>query len=466
MFTNILRELKMKQALRLIILFVFFLTCLPSISFTAFTPFPPDWINDHQNGSLKQAGFYHGVSFADFKGDTPGYDEMRLAKDRALDELCCQLSVSVKSQFKESLSQQGDFDEQHVASSLFVSTRKTLSGIKEKAKWTDSKKQRYWVLVVIDRKNADRQVKQQKFINEVVDRLENRQDEILKGTKEIANILNRNMKAFDDRMVQLQNLLKEIEKKTDASGESTKKEYADIRSQIEQLERTKKQHLSRIESTQQQQSQKIDELIKQNNEFKILLNRIAGSIKNDYFLALTDDDVKQGDNIQDFKVKIKSEKGQGADYYNGEKIKFKISATRDCFIKVIYLSTSGKGRKTQTINTLLFPNVHDENNRLMAREKKIIGALGELEVQPPFGKDVITVIASEKQFTDIKETLQKAEGGYYSESVSSTRGAVNLRTRGVGVVQPANLPVGTQYQGTTATTQIATDTCFIVSHLK
>jgi len=457
----------MKHIFRLIFISVFFLISLSGTSFAAFTSsYPPEWINDHQNGSLKQAGFYHGVSFADFKGSAPGYDDIRLAKDRALDELCCQLSVSVKSQFKESLSQQGDFDEQHVASSLFVSTRKTLSGIKEKAKWTDSKKQRYWVLVVIDRKNADRQVKQQKFINEVVDRLENRQDEILKGTKEIANILNRNMKAFDDRMAQLQNLLKAIEKKTDASGESTRKEYAGIRNQIEKLEKTRKQHLSKIESTQQQQSQKIDELISQNKEFKNLLSRIAGNIKNDYFLALTDDDLKHSSGSRSFKVRIESEKGQGADYYNGEKIKFKIKATRDCYIKVIYLSCAGKGRKTQTINTLLFPNVHDQNNRLKAGQVKIIGKLGELEVQPPFGKDVITVIASERQFTDIKETLQKAQGGYYSETVSNTRGAVNLRTRGVGVVQPANLPVGTQYQEANFIDKIATDTCFIVSHLK
>ena len=444
-----------------LIIFCYFLIALP-----VFAAYPPGWINDHQNGSLKLSGVYHGISFADFTGGTPGYDDIRLAKDRALDELCCQLSVSVKSQFKESLSQQGDFDEQHVASSLFVSTRKTLSGIKEKAKWTDSKKHRYWVLVVIDRKNADRQVKQQKFINEVVDRLENRQDEILKGTKEIANILNRNMKAFDDRMVQLQTLLKEIEKKTDASGESTRKEYADIRSQIEQLERTRRQHLSKIESAQQQQSQKIDELISQNKEFKNLLNQIAGRIKNDYFLALADDDVKHSDKSRGFKVRIVSKKGQGADYYNGEKIKFKIKATKDCYIKVIYLSTAGKNRKAQTINTLLFPNVHDKNNRLKAGEIKIIGKLGELEVQPPFGKDVITVIASEKQFTDIKETLRKAQGNYYSETVSNTRGAVNLRTRGVGVVKPANLPVGTQYQGAIFTDKIATDTCFIVSYPK
>ena len=440
------------------IMFCFFLIALP-----VFAAYPPAWINSYQDGSLKPRGVYHGVSFAGFEGDTPGYDILRLAKDRALDELCYQLSVSVKSQFKESLSQQGDFDEQHVASSLFVSTRKILSGIEEKAKWTDNKKKRHWVLLVIDKTKADRQVKQQRFINEVVDRLENRQDEILKGTKEIANILNRNMKAFDDRMVQLQNLLKEIGKKTGAAGDSTRKEYADIRNQIKQLETARKQHLSKIESTQHQQSQKIDELISQNKEFKNLLNRIAGSIKNDYFLALTDDDVKHSGKNRGFKVKIESEKGQGADYYNGEKIQFKVRATRDCYIKVIYLSTAGKGRKTQTINTLLFPNVHDQNNRLEAGDTKIIGKLGELEVQPPFGKDVITVVASERQFTDIKETLQKAEGGYYSKTVSNTRGAVAFR--GVGVVQPAKRPIGTQHQGTT-TTQIASDTCFIVSHFK
>ena len=124
----------MRYLFRLIIICVFFLISLSGTSLAAFTSYPPAWINDHQNLSLKQTGLYHGVSFAEFKGGTPGYDDMRKAKDRALDELCYQLSVSVKSEFKESLSQQGDFDEQHVASSLFVSTRKTLSGIKEKAK--------------------------------------------------------------------------------------------------------------------------------------------------------------------------------------------------------------------------------------------------------------------------------------------------------------------------------------------
>jgi hypothetical protein len=451
----------MRYISRLIIGCVFFLISLTGTSFAA--SYPPAWINDHQNGSLKQAGFYHGVSFKDFKGDTPGYDDMRLAKDRALDELCYQLSVSVKSTFKENLSQQGSFDEQQVASSLFVSTRKTLSGIKQKGKWVDFNNHRYWVLVVIDKQNADRQVKQQRFINEVVDRLENRQDEILKGTKEIANILNRNMKAFDHRMTQLQNLLVEIEKKTEASGENTRQEYADVQSQIEQLEKTRKQHLSKIQSTQQQQNQKIDELISQNKEFKKILNQIAGSIKADYFLALTNEDVKHSGTSTSFKVSIKSDKGQGADYFSGEKIRFYVESNRDCYIKVIYLSNAGKGSKIQTVNTLLFPNAHDQNNRLMAGEKKIIGKLGELEIQAPFGKDVITVIASELQFTDIKETLRKAKGGYFSKTVSSTRGAVAFR--GIGVVHPASMPTENQSQGTT-TTQTATDTCFIISHSK
>ena len=63
----------MRHIFRLIFI-VFFLISLPVISFATFTSYPPAWINDHQNGSLKQAGFYHGVSFADYKGSTPRYD--------------------------------------------------------------------------------------------------------------------------------------------------------------------------------------------------------------------------------------------------------------------------------------------------------------------------------------------------------------------------------------------------------
>ena len=44
----------------------------------------PPWLRDHLNGRLNLTGVYYGISFADYKGKSPDYDTMRLAKDRAL----------------------------------------------------------------------------------------------------------------------------------------------------------------------------------------------------------------------------------------------------------------------------------------------------------------------------------------------------------------------------------------------
>ncbi len=174
-------------------------------------------LQHHIDGSLKLRGLYHGISFAEYDGSSPDYDAMRLAKDRALDELCYHLSVSIQSSFKDSIVKQGDFEEQAITSSLFVSTRKVLSGIQERDKWTNPKKQRHWVILVIDKDSADDQMKQQQFINEVVDRLEHKQDEILKGIKQIATMLNQNMKVYQDRMQHLSQLMENLDTKMGAA---------------------------------------------------------------------------------------------------------------------------------------------------------------------------------------------------------------------------------------------------------
>ena len=149
----------------------------------------PQWLQAYQDGTLKLTNVYYGVGSSNFYGDSPDDDSRRRSKDRALDELCYQLSVSIKSEFKENMVQKGKYSDQEVASSLFVSTRKVFSGIREKHKWTDNQNNVYWVMVAIDRAEADRQVKQQDFVKEVVDRLENNQEEIATGLKKIANIL-------------------------------------------------------------------------------------------------------------------------------------------------------------------------------------------------------------------------------------------------------------------------------------
>ncbi|MBN1850857.1 MAG: DUF4384 domain-containing protein [Deltaproteobacteria bacterium] len=412
-------------------------------------------------------GAYHGVSFAPFDGETLDYDAMRLAKDRALDELCYQLSVSIRSKVEDRMIKKGDYEEQQIVSSLFVSTRKVLSGIEERDKWSDPSDHQYWVLLVINKQDADRQLEQQAFINEVADRLEYKQEEILEGIKQISSVLANNMQVYADRMDRLENLMKIIDSKVGSTGDQTKEEYALIRQEIIRADEGRKEYEQRIAASQEKQGEQIRELIRQNRNLQDMLARIGDRIQNDYFLALANDDLEYQDLNPDFKVTIDPDKGQGADYAEGEKVRFRICASRGCYIKVIYLSSvaekAGTEKKT---NTLLFPNEHDRDNWIGPGELKVVGDRGELEVQPPFGKDIITVIASVNQFSDLKDLLARARGGFYSEDTVNARGALSLRTRGVAVVQPETgwaIPVGGTHVQTVPT---ATDTCFIISRPK
>ena len=178
-----------KRIVSFLIIF-FIITTVFLISGETFAAFQPEWVQTHISSTLKMPKMYYGASFSDYKGEIPGYDTLRLAKDRALDELCYQLSVSIQSKFEDSIDKKGEYEEQHIASSLFISTRKVLSGVQEKDKWTDIRKHRHWVLLAIDKEKADHQVEQQKFINEVVDRLEHKQDEVLAGVKQMTSVLN------------------------------------------------------------------------------------------------------------------------------------------------------------------------------------------------------------------------------------------------------------------------------------
>jgi len=427
--------------------------------------YQPAWLQTHLDGSLKMVGLYHGISFAAYKTDMPGYGTLRLAKDRALDELSYQLSVTIHSKFEDRIMKTGDFEQQQIASSLFISTRKILSGVQEKKTWTDVRKRRHWVLLVIDKDKADQQINQQRFMHEVVDRLEHKQDEVLKGIRQMASILETAMLLYRERMNRFEDLLVAIDTKVASSGDRIKDEYASLRQEIKRLESSSKAHADSLTQSEKRQSNQIKKLIAQNQELKILMERLTKRIQADYFLALANDDLQYKDTRTDFQINIKPDKGQGADYYDGEKVHFRVHASHGCYIKVIYISSikKGSGEKTK-LNTLLFPNEHDPDNWIDAGQAKIIGRLGEIEVQPPFGKDIVTVVASQKQFSDLLAGFDAAPLGYYSENTTSTRGAIDLRTRGIAVVP---LEKTHQTQATNASAQsyaIATDTCFIVSH--
>ena len=431
----------------------------------SFAATQPEWVRSHLDGTLRFRNLYHGVSFSEYKDDAPGFESLRLAKDRALDELCYQLSVSIRSEFKDRIDKKGEYEEQHIASSLFISTRKVLSGVQEKNKWTDIRKHHHWVLLVIDKKSADHQVEQQQFINEVVDRLEHKQDEILEGIKQMASVLTNSMQLYNNRMNQLESLLKTINTKVEASGAKTKDEYASLRQEILLLESARKAYEEQLAESEKRKSEQIEELIAQNKELKALINQLSQKIQDDYFLALTDDDIKYKNAETDFRVEIRPDRGQGADYYEDERVRFLVQPSRGCYVKVIYISTPKKGSgEEKKVNTVLFPNAHDKDNWINWTETKVIGRLGELQIQPPFGKDVVTVIASERQIADIEEIIQDSQGGYYTEVTENSRGAIEMRTRGIQVVQPegnSTIEASSIHHGLSPVT---TDTCFIVSH--
>lgn len=426
---------------------------LPILSFA---DLQPRWLQENMTGAFELPGFYYGVGSAPFKGETPFCEEKDLARDRAVNDLSHRLSVSVESSFKELLEQKGKFSDQQVESSLFVSTRLVLSGVEPREEWTDQKGRLYWIIVTVDKEKADKAIAQQSFINEVINRLEGKQDEVAKGIKAIEGVLSQRFKIYEGKITQLSGLVQTIDSKIEYAGDQTKKEYASLQTEIKHLE----------QAFLQSQNAKMDELAKQNRVMSDLLEKISQKIGKDYFLSLSADDMKYKHKDTKFRVWIEPDKGQGADYYNGEKIRFQVHATKDCYIKVIYLSSIAQEASTERrMNVLLFPNQHDRNNRIKAGETIVIGRLGEIEIRSPYGKDVVTIVASRRQFQDLDETLQQAHGRYFTEVTSNTRGAISMRSRGLGVVQAA----GTMPQfddPSIPANSVATDTCFIVSHHK
>ena len=183
----------------------------------------PDWLSLYLNGSLSVHDKYYGVNYADFNGNAPGYDERELARKRAIDDLSYGLSVSIRSSLMENLSQKGTYADENIESSLFVSTRLVLSGVKPEKNWTDTRNRKYWVLVLIDKEDADKQVKDQNFINEVVDRLDKKQNEIKNGIEVISKTIRRNMEIHSNRLNQIESLVQKIDSKILASGNKTKK---------------------------------------------------------------------------------------------------------------------------------------------------------------------------------------------------------------------------------------------------
>ena len=402
----------------------------------------PLWVEEFQKGSLISDNTYFGVGSADYNGKAPDHECQLLSKNRALDDLSYQLSVSITSELKDNISQKGKYSEEQVTSSLFVSTRKVLSGIKEQEKWNDDKERRYWVMLAIDKDQAEHQVQQQDFVNEVVQRLEKNQTDIKAGIKKLDSLLKAHTLKNNHRMKNMEKLLTHINKKFDSFKDKPQEEYKIFFKKTQYIE----EQWQRQESLSKNQTTKLDFLIQQNQLLTEQLSQVFNNIREDHFLAMVEDDVKKQQANQHLEVTITPEKGPNAAYVKGETIRFIVTANQDCYIKVIYLSTIGDSNHNETrINTLIFPNAHDQNNLIKANHATLIGRYDELEVQPPFGKDIITVVASTTQFNDIYNLIEESGEEYYSYKTDSIRGAVEAR--GIGGKKKS-----------------VTDTCFIVSN--
>ena len=220
---------------------------------------------------------------------------------------------------------------------------------------------------------------------------------------------------------------------------------------IKQLVNARNEQEMILKKSLANRDKKIDNLFKQNEKLFDLLKNVNDNIHKDYFLSFVSSDIQYSNNDSKFQIQIMPDRGQGADYYENERIRFKVKASKDCYIKVYYLSSDSNGK----ISTLLLPNKEDQNNKVLANQVKIIGKYGELAILEPFGKDVITVVASKKQFSDIDDF----NGRYKQHRVSNTRDAVKMR--GVGVVSPT---MSHSDISEINMSSVATDTCFIVSH--
>jgi len=115
----------------------------------------------------------------------------------------------------------------------------------------------------------------------------------------------------------------------------------------------------------------------------------------------------------DFKVKIATV-GLKRNFKRGEKIRFKINAEKDCYIVVLCHQSNGTTVK-------LFPNAWDRKTLIKANTDIFVPKAKsknfEIVVGPPYGSDVIQVIACAR-----KSALHKKMERLVGSSQSLTRG--------------------------------------------
>jgi hypothetical protein len=99
------------------------------------------------------------------------------------------------------------------------------------------------------------------------------------------------------------------------------------------------------------------------------------------------------------------DRGCGATYPVGSQMVVYVRCSKDCWVKVFHTSADGETK-------LLFPNKVDRNNRLAGGEVHPLGDASypfQFDITPPLGVEMISVVASDKAFSDAGETARRIE---------------------------------------------------------
>ena len=386
----------------------------------------PQWVlttlHDKQN--------YYGISSAAFVSHKPDYQEREKAKDRAIKALSYGLSLDIHSYYEEKLS---SYKDDEIKSSLMLTARLVLNGIKIYDQWTVCKEKQHWVMVSIDRSIADKQVKAQEFINQVLKCLKSDQKEIRKSIDSMNKVISMRMRRIERQYEYLIKLSKVLDNKLTASLTQKEKSYRELIKHIVML-------TQQFNQSQQQKNNQMSTMINAQQQLIKNVEKISQNIQSDYFLSYINDDVAIPKS--DLHVKIVPENGR-KDFYEGENIRFWVKSNQDCFIKVLYISKTGE-------EFMIFPNAHDKMNFLKAGVQKTVGERNDLKVIQPLGLDTVTVVASKAQFSNIHEQLMLTNGIYHTQHFRSPLHGVQARA--IGVVEEPDFQA------------YATDTCYIISN--
>ncbi len=120
-------------------------------------------------------------------------------------------------------------------------------------------------------------------------------------------------------------------------------------------------------------------------------------------------DLYSGDD--DFQVFVSTNRGEGGVFTEGEYLKLYLLASRDCYLKIYHIDVHGK-------TTLIFPNRYEKNNYLPGREVlEFPGSRSpfQFRIVPPYGTEMIKVVASTRQFSSLEEDF--ADLGYATRGI-------------------------------------------------